>query len=152
MMRFPSLVALIGLAFLSSTTAARATGSLGCSIDDGNLRLEVESAVGHGNGAPLLNFRGELALPALIAPKGLEKTTLDRSNLPQNWLHGDELRLLVYVETTGDLPFASAEIVMMTKAREDQITYDGDYLLRLFTAAGDGEVTEKRGKVRCSVG
>lgn len=40
----------------------------------------------------------------------------------------------------------------MTKAGKDKITYDGDYVLRLFTAAGGGEVTEKRGKVRCSVG
>lgn len=150
-MRLRSLVFLVSLTSLASTATAHATGGFGCTIDDDNLKLEIESAFGHGNGAPLLNFRGQFTLPPAIAPKGLERVTLDRANLPQNWLHQDELRLLIYVETVGDLPFASTEIVIMTKAGDDDIAYDGEYEMRLFTA-GEGEATQRRGKVSCSVG
>ncbi|MDR6756261.1 hypothetical protein J2Y48_001551 [Mycoplana sp. BE70] len=123
-MRLPSLVF---LASLASTATAHVTGGFGYAVDDDNLKLEVESAFGHGNGAPLLNFRGQFTLPPAIAPKGLERVALDRANLPQ-------------------------EIVIMTKAGDDDIAYVGEYEMRLFAAAGEGEATERRGKVSCSVG
>lgn len=58
---------------------------------------------------------------------------------------------MVHLETAGDLPFASVDLVVMTKAGQDELTYDGDYTLSVYTADG-GEKTERTGRVSCSLG
>ncbi|MBD9371179.1 hypothetical protein IB238_00820 [Rhizobium sp. ARZ01] len=150
-MRIWIISALSGLAILTSASSAYATGGFACEIDDANLRLEVESGFGHGMGAPLLNFAGQLTLSPTIAPKELEKVSLNGDNLPHHWLHYDELRLLIYVETQGDLPFSSAEIVIMTKTGEEGMTYEGQYTLWLFSASRPTETIERHGKAKCSL-
>lgn len=154
-MRIWTISTLSGLAFLTSAlmsaSSAHATGGFDCVIDDANLRLEVESGFGHGMGAPLLNFAGQLTLPPATAPKGLEKVSLNGDNLPHHWLHYDELRLLIYVETQGDLPFSSAEIAIMTKTGEEGMNYEGQYTLWLFSANSPTETIERHGEASCSL-
>jgi hypothetical protein len=139
------------LALLAFSPPAFATGGFGCSIEDANVTFDAEAGFSYSIGSGLLNFRGTLALPKGIAPKGLEKVALSPANLPHDWLYDRELRLLVHVETEGDLPFASVDLVVMTKAAEDDISYEGTYTLSVFTGEGDGRI-EKSGKVVCSVG
>ena len=141
-----SLAALIGV-----SSPALATGGFSCAVDDGNLRFEAEAGFSYSSGSGLLNFRGKLNLAEKLAPKGLESRDLTPANLPHDWLHDGELRLMIHVETEGDLPFASADLVVMTKAGEDELTYEGDYTLSVYTAE-QGEKTERTGRISCSVG
>ena len=131
---------------------AFATGGFSCSAEDANLAFTAEAGFSYSIGGGLLNFRGELALPAGLAPKGLEKVALDPSHLAHDWLHDGELRLLLHAETGEGLPFASADLVVMTKAGEDETTYEGGYTLILHRADGDGEQVRRTGTVSCSVG
>ncbi|MFC3073097.1 hypothetical protein [Shinella pollutisoli] len=131
---------------------AYATDGFGCTAKDGNLAFTAEAGFSYSIGGGLLNFRGELALPAGLAPQGLENVALEPSHLAHDWLYDGELRLLVHAETGGDLPFASADLVVMTKATEDETAYAGDYTLILYRADGDGEPLRRTGRVTCSVG
>ena len=141
-----SLAALIGL-----SSPALATGGFACAIDDDNLRFTAEAGFSYSPGSGLLNFRGTLQLAEALAPKGLETRDLTPADLPHDWLHDGELRLMIHVETAGDLPFASVDLVVMTKVGEDETTYDGDYTLSVYTAE-QGEKTERTGRVSCSLG
>lgn len=142
LLSFAALVALSSPAF--------ATGGFSCSVKDKNLTLDAEAGFSYSIGGGFLNFRGALELPAELAPKGLERVTLTPSHLAHDWLYDGELRLLLHAETEGDLPFASADIIVKTKMTDDEITYDGDYKLILHRA--DADRVERTGKVSCSVG
>lgn len=142
---------LLSLAALTALSApAFATGGFSCSVKDANLTLDAEAGFSYSIGGGLLNFRGEFALPKDLAAKGLERVTFTASNLAHDWLYDGELRLLLHAETEGDLPFASADIIVKTTMGEDETAYDGDYKLILNRA--DADRIERTGKVSCSVG
>ena len=136
-----SVAALIGL-----SSPALATGGFSCAIDDANLRFTAEAGFSYSPGSGLLNFRGTLQLAEALAPKGLESRALTPADLPHDWLHDGELRLMIHVETAGDQPFASADLVVMTKMGEDETSYEGDYSLSIY-AADQGEATKRTGRV-----
>lgn len=140
-----SLAALVAL-----STPAFATGGFSCAIKDNNLTLDAEAGFSYSIGGGLLNFRGTFELPADLAPKGLERVTLTPSHLGHDWLYDGELRLLLHAETEGDLPFASADIIVKTTMGDDETSYEGDYKLILHRADADG--IERTGKATCSVG
>lgn len=142
---------LLSLAALATASSpAFATGGFGCSVKDKNLTLDAEAGFSYSIGGGFLNFRGAVELPAKIAPKGLERVTLTPSQLAHHWLYDGELRLLLHAEAEGDLPFASADIIVRTTMTDDENTYDGEYKLILHRA--DADSIERTGKVSCSVG
>ena len=143
------MLSLASLVILS--TPAFATGGFSCAVSDENVTFEGEAGFSYSLGG-ILNFRGAIALPKDLAQKGLDKkVTLDQSSLTHHWLHDGELRLLVHVESGENQPFAALDFVMMTKAGEDDIGFEGTYTLKIEGADLD-EPIRREGKIACSVG
>ena len=141
---------LVFTAFATFSTPAFATGGFDCEIDDANLKLNVEG--GYSYSLPgFFNVRGELALPAGAAPKGLEKVTITPEMLGHHWFYNRELRLFLHAETEGDLPFGAIDLVVMTAGDADEVSYHGDYALTVSRADAD-EPARYSGKVVCSAG
>lgn len=143
------VLSLAALTILS--TPAFATGGFSCAVRDKNVTFEGEAGFSYSLGG-ILNFRGAIELPKDLAQKGLDKkVALDPSFLTHHWLHDGELRLFVHVESGENQPFAALDFVMMTKAGEDDIGFEGTYTLKI-EGADLNEPIRREGKVSCSVG
>lgn len=142
------LLSIAALATLCSP--AFATGGFNCAVKDKNVTLEAEAGFSYSLGG-ILNFRGQLDLPADLAQKGLDKVVLDQSSLTHHWMHDGELRLLVHAESGDGQPFAALDFVMMTTVDEEGLNYDGTYSLKVEGADLD-EPVRRTGKVSCSAG
>ncbi len=141
--------AIFAAALFLCSTAAHATGSFDCSIDDANLKFDAQSAFSHGMGEQFVNFRAEAEVLGKGTPPSLKALKLDGA-LVHGWLFGGELKLRFYFETNEE-PQASVEIVIETRSPdEDGTDYVGAYKLIILVANGEQKVFN--GKVSCSVG
>lgn len=142
---------LLSIAALTTLSApAFATGGFNCAVNDKNVAFEAEAGFSYSLGG-ILNFRGQLDLPADLAQKGLDRVMLDPSSLTHHWIHDGELRQLVHAESGDGQPFAALDFVMMTTVDEEELNYDGTYSLNLEGADLD-EPVRRTGKVSCSAG
>jgi hypothetical protein len=143
-MRFPGIVSAM---ILATASVAKATGGFDCQIDDENLNFFVSGSISHGLGGRILGYQAEAEIKAESVPEALRKPDMSDS-LVHHWLDYPDLWLQFYAETTGDTPFASFDLIIKAEATEDELTYEGEYLLSVFD--GDtGEVSELTGTVTC---
>ena len=120
--------------FVSCIGPANASGGLWCTIDDANMKMTVESGVGHGMGGPIFNMRATAELMVKDAKDDFRKLTLD-DKLVHSWIDGDETRLLFYTERQGDQPVGSIEITIETSDdREETVDLKGKYEVSYFEA------------------
>jgi hypothetical protein len=142
------------LLLLASTCAASASGGLSCTVDDANLAFLVEAGVTRGMGGPVFALEGEAELRDAGVAEDLRRTAFGREHLAQYWLDGQELRLLLYRERSGEAPFGSVEIVVLTKMSEEGL-YDGRYQFSISDMTGDmtgeGRSWDLEGAVSCFV-
>ena len=133
---------------------ASATGGLGCGIDDKNVKLEFESLFSYSDIGGLFQIRGALESKDKRTHEALQKITLEETDLKQQWFRDNDVKLMLYRETTGDgVPFASVKLIIeATKPPEEDFGYDGKYSLTV-QPVGDGvEAFTVEGKVGCSAG
>lgn len=148
------------LALISSLFAlpgvASATGGLGCGIDDANVKFDVEALFSYSDIGGLFQIRGEMEVKDKRVAKTLRKLTLEDTDLKQQWLRDNDVKLMFYRETTGDgVPFASVKLIVeATKPPEEDFGYDGKYWLTIVPAVegGESEAVTVEGKVGCSAG
>jgi hypothetical protein len=150
-----SKIWLVGACLAFLCDAAYATGGFGCEIDDENLKLVASAGLGRGMGSPMLNFTGEAEIRLKETPKSFVKVPLTPS-LVHHWIEGNDLWLHFYAETTGDNPFASAEIVLRASGGDDAEDYAGSYRLSVFSNEPPldkegGRTLSAEGKVTCMV-
>jgi hypothetical protein len=128
---------------LACNTTAQATGGFDCSIDDPSLVFTVAGTTGRGMGSPIIGIESEAEVKLTGTPAALTKLDLSKA-LVHHWLEHPDLNLHFYAETTGGQPFASAELLIKTRAIEgDDIAYEGDYVLKVYQAEPPaGVVTE----------
>jgi hypothetical protein len=147
----------IVLALLASGMgAAHATATLGCSADDKVLEFDAMAIVGHGRNYPIEQFRGELKLRLKGVPEDRKVLTLADEHLTHRWLHGRDLKLLIFQEQP-DAPIPWVELVIQTqrKAGEDSESA-GTY--RVTVPLPDPKDPSKtrdftaQGRVTCSIG
>ncbi|NJM29355.1 MAG: hypothetical protein HC855_03880 [Rhizobiales bacterium] len=135
---------------------ARATGGLGCSIDDANLKLTADTAVSRGMGGQFINFTASAEILAKEAPEDMRKLTLDKA-LIHHWYTGREIKLSFYSER-NDNNFASIDIAIETtlpEGAEEDADFQGTYDLSIFAApqgGGDAAATVYTGKATCLAG
>ena len=143
-----SLVALPGI--------ASATGGLGCGIDDKNVKLDFESLFSYSDIGGLFQIRGEMEAKDKRVYKTLKKLTLEDADLKQQWFRDNDVKLMLYRDTTGDgIPFASVKLIIeATKPPEEDFGYDGKYKLTIEPAVegGESQAFTVEGKVGCSAG
>ncbi len=147
---FTSLLLLLGL-----NSPALATGGFSCEIDDSNLQFEAESALGTGMGAPILNLQAHAILKIKGTPNDLQELDL-RTHLAHSWIDHPDFRLHFYLEREGETPHGTYELVIVTKASDDEGTYEGDYRLTIFYTEPpanqvEGAYLKATGKVKCFI-
>jgi len=145
------------LCFFAAMLAAGptfASGGLSCEVEDKAVKLLVESGVTRGMGGPVFNFRGTLEVLDEAVAGDFRRISFDQAHLPQYWLDGDELRLLLYREREGDKPHGYVHFVIETKS-VDEGSYEGTYGLTVFDTTGDttgeGKTVAHEGAVSCMV-
>ncbi|RUX04054.1 hypothetical protein EOA30_14995 [Mesorhizobium sp. M8A.F.Ca.ET.059.01.1.1] len=141
----------VTILFLSAS-AAFATGGIWCSVDDPQVKFQVDAGVTTGMGGPTFNFRGDLEIKARPAGDQLRKTIFENSNLTQYWLDNKELRLNIYHEQEVAKTYSSVELTILTKGSDEGV-YDGDYKLAVYDRTADkdsdGKPVDLTGKVSC---
>lgn len=149
-MRLP----MIAICLLAGVVQATASGGLSCETDDKAVKFLVESGITRGMGGPLFNFRGTLEVKDKRVAADLRKTEFAQPHVPQYWLDGKNLKLLIYREREGDKPHGYVELAIETKA-VDEGTYNGPYRLTVFDMtddnSGEGKTFEFKGKTSCFV-
>ncbi len=140
---------------LLAATPALATGGLSCDIDDPNLKLHVEA--GYSYSIPgLIGVSGSMQPLVGEIPDQLRKIDVTAATLREHWTEGPDIRLLVYQETSGDAPFGSVKLVIITtQSPDDELTFTGVYRMELFlaesTEGADNQIS-RTGSVLCQSG
>lgn len=135
---------------------AWATGGFSCSVDDGNLQLEVASPLGRGMGAPIINLTADGLVKLKGTPVDLSKLELSK-NLVHSWMLHPDVKLHFYTERANDKPHGYVELVIAAKDTGDEEgTADGQYELTVFYTEppadkAEGATLKASGKVSCFV-
>ncbi|MBZ9976264.1 hypothetical protein [Mesorhizobium sp. BR-1-1-10] len=141
----------VTMLFLSAGTAF-ATGGIWCTVDDPQVKFQVDAGVTTGMGGPTFNFRGDLEIKARPTGDPLRKTVLEDANLTQYWLDDKELRLNIYHEQQVAKIYSSVELTILTRASDEGV-YDGHYKLAVYDSTADkesdGKPVDLTGKVSC---
>lgn len=133
---------------LATASIAGATGGFDCQIEDANMSFWVSGSISRGMGGVILGYQAEAEITAPMMPEGLRKPDLSAA-LVHHWIDHPELWLHFYAETTGDAPFASFDLILKSQGTEEELAYEGDYILHTFDGE-TGEVFELTGKVACT--
>ncbi|TPL77185.1 hypothetical protein FJ950_03385 [Mesorhizobium sp. B2-3-14] len=141
----------VTMLFLSAGTAF-ATGGIWCTVDDSQVKFQVDAGVTTGMGGPTFNFRGDLEIKARPTGDPLRKTVLEDANLTQYWLDDKELRLNIYHEQQVAKIYSSVELTILTRASDEGV-YDGHYKLAVYDSTADkesdGKPVDLTGKISC---
>lgn len=139
--------AILAIVLFAAPMEARATGDLGCEIDDQNLKFDFTTLINRGTG---LFLGGESRFETARAEVAEPLRKLDQSKLQliHSWYEGDEIRLLFYAEHQDDeVDFASVRLTIVT-ATDPNDDYVGSYTLTIDGAQHAG----LKGKAGCVVG
>jgi hypothetical protein len=136
-------------------TPAFATGSFTCTIDDKNLQFEASSAMSRGTGSAFLNLKAHAKPKLTDTPNDLVELDLS-THLAHSWMDHPDFRLHFYLEREGETPHGTFELVIVTTATDDEISYAGDYRLTIFYTEPPADQTlgaylRATGKVRCEI-
>lgn len=139
---------------LSTLSPALASGGLWCNAEDDKVKIDINSGMTRGMGAPLFDFEATVEIRDEALDEDVRKTSYGYAT--QYWLDGERLNLLVYWEREGDGEFASVETTLTTLyADEDDVEpYLGEYQITVYGGGkptADGEARRYSGKVSCGV-
>lgn len=140
---------------LALNSQASATGGFSCEVDDKNLQFEAESALGAGMGAPILNLQAHAKTKIKGTPNDLRGLDL-KTNLVHSWTDDPDFRLHFYLEREGETPHGTFELIVTTKATDEEGTYEGNYRLTIFYTEPPADQTlgaylKATGKVKCFI-
>lgn len=136
-------------AWLLATPFAFASANVSCSIDDKNLKFDLEAIAGRTGPINQVN-QASLRLK----PSKSTAVAVTREHIVQQWIVGDDFRLQVVIESedpNGD----SFDLRIVARLNRSKYvvnyvpTYFGDYTLTLI---GSGAEREFKGRIkRCTV-
>lgn len=144
------IIALVA-ALIMGASPAFATGGFSCSIDDSNLKLDVESTTSRGMGLAIIQILAKADLKADSVPADFK--TIDFSEkLVHSWLAGPDVKLYFYTEREGAEPFVSIELILQTTGGPDDEELKGTYSLSIYDPSSqpDGNAKELTGKAVCT--
>lgn len=123
---------------------AHATGGVWCQVDDANISYEMSGVLSHGMPSRPFQMKGRLEFrdhSLQVANVGAISDVMDW------WLRNKELKYSIYTEDfPGD--YKTVELVFEGAYNEasDDGTFDGNYLVRVTTPAGEKTLS---GKMSC---
>lgn len=134
-------------AFLLSTFVASASGGISCTGEGGPVKLELEGGVTRGMGGPLFSFSGNVTIDDKSVAEDLRTISFELKNVPQYWLDGKTLNLLLYKERDGDKPHGYVEVEMRTESggpgEDDEGVYEGTFTVKTFDVVSDDTAEPK---------
>jgi hypothetical protein len=140
---------------VTSAGPAFASGGLSCETEGAPAKIEIRSGVTRGMGDPVFDFRASAEISDNSVAEDLRKTDFEGAHLPQYWMDGQDLRLVLYREREGDMPHGYIQITIRAQASGDEGTFAGSYELTAFdmTGATDGEgkTVDLEGSISCFV-
>ena len=143
----------LGAALAVGTNPAAASGGLSCSAGDKGVTIELEGNVTRGMGGPLFGFNGTVTIKDAAVAEDLRTTRFDLVHVPQYWIDGKELRLLLYRERDADKPhgYVMVEIRTENPGEPDEGMYEGTFSVSTFDGTGDGDpkMFDVEGKIEC---
>jgi len=142
---------------LASTQSHAADARFSCAVDTPPLKLSVDTAFNVDQGRKLIHFRAAWIVDDPSLPESLRNMRLDSETLTHSWFDERRLMLHVYQETSGEKPFASLDLVVMTETTGPEAKiYRGTYSLTQQSAASRRSETrgkvEHQGKITCTKG
>ena len=152
MKTFKRCMVVLSLCSVAAGPAA-ASGGFSCEVNDKSVAFEVAAGLSHGLGGAILEPSGKMTLKLTSIPDQLKSQDLS-SALVHHWLADRTLKLDYYVETTGDAPFASAELIIDTKQTGDDETTKGRYVVSVFSVdpkTSESKTQEIKGRVTCMI-
>jgi hypothetical protein len=134
---------LLGIASLVLMTAqALASANVDCSIDDANLKFDMEAIATRAGPIQHINVGTIEIRPAamtLVAP-GM---SFDRAHLLQQWIQNGDLRL--QIEVSDDKADQNVNLVIIARIDPKMEKYRGTYILRV---TRDGKSNERKGRIK----
>ncbi|MFM2281626.1 MAG: hypothetical protein RLZZ444_3857 [Pseudomonadota bacterium] len=154
-MTYVRMAFLAAFAGMMMPGVAMATGSLGCAIDDANMKLELEALFSYSDIGGLFQTRGEFQSKVKESPEALRKFALADSDIKQQWMRDKQLKLMIYREAEG-ADFASVKLIIeATQPEDEDFAYSGRYKLE-FEPLPDGAEPDQakvfEGNIGCSAG
>lgn len=134
------------VSLLLVASPAFASGGVWCEVSDDKIDLSVELAMARQSGA-VFGVEGRLILSDPAIPADLARLTLTRDDLAQIWSDGEEFRLALWRERTGE-DWGALSLVIRAKAAEEG-EYRGDYEITLSGSDPDAEIAPVGGPVSC---
>jgi hypothetical protein len=155
-MRVTSLLPVL-LFTVAGALPAAATGTLDCVADTGGIEVRVHGVVPYAVGSPLIQVDASVAAELDGIGGDMTNLTFKPDERLQYWLDGDSLNLLFYAERSGDGPFGSSLLVIMTtrEGELDEQRYVGTYVIDASDMpAGGSETVQRRveGSIECFAG
>lgn len=143
-MRFNTICA--AAIVICSATPSLAAGRFYCAADDEFAKLSIESAFRDTRGKELSHFRGVVALQDKDAPPMFRQLQLMSGMLTQSWVDPQSLQLRLFRESIDDVPYASLELVVDTRATTVGGTpLEGTYSITV--VSGRSKVSDDKKKV-----
>lgn len=146
----------LGAILAALPATASATGGLGCTVEDKNLKLDFEAVFSYSDIGGLFQVGGSFAALDPRVYKTLATFDLAGSDLKQQWFRGNDLKLMLYRETEGDgVPFASVKLIVeATRPEGEEFEYRGKYSLTIepATDGSESQAFTTTGDITCSAG
>jgi hypothetical protein len=124
------------------TAQALASANVDCSIDDANLKFEMEAIASRSG--PIQHVQvGTIAIKPAAMTLAVPNVTFERVNLLQQWIQDGDLRL--QVEVSDDAAKQNVHLVILARLDSKTEKFFGRYVLRV---SRDGKTKELRGRIK----
>lgn len=125
-----------------------------CAVDTPALKLSIDTAFNPDQGHGLIHFRGVWTIDDAKLPDTLQTVRLDSEALTHSWLDDRRLMLHVYRQTSGEKPFASLDLTIITERTDgDAKFYRGTYVMTQQsspTRTGSARsAVDRKGQIAC---
>jgi hypothetical protein len=146
---------LAATAALIAVAPAHTTGGFGCSASDADVSFDLDALTTRGMGFPVLTFDGSGEIRNESIAPDLRQIAFETRHLAQYWAEDEELKLFVYREREGELPYGHIQLIVRTKWTDDGGAtgrYDLQVLDMTGDTTGDGKALSIQGDVSCVFG
>ncbi|HEY4140866.1 MAG TPA: hypothetical protein VGM57_05600 [Pseudolabrys sp.] len=124
------------------TAEALASANVDCSIDDANLKFEMEAIAARAGPIQQIHVGTIEIRPTAMSLAALSMT-FNATNLMQQWIYAGGLHL--QIEVSDDKVNQSVNLVIIARTDAKMEKYRGTYILRV---TRDGKSNERKGRIK----
>jgi len=139
----------LSAAMILGAAPAYSADRLYCAVDDGNIKLSLDSGFEETVAHKLNHFRGALVSKPADVPEGFRQLMLDSSQLIHNWIYDNDLRLEVYAQADEEDAAHNFDLVVMASGKGGATPMQGSYVLTFNTPARP-QPLQFKGRLTCS--